>query len=405
MNYARSTTIHVEGLKRKMVNTEKQLLYYFLLDNSLIISDIEHLFSLELHREIYQKMIQLKNFSPAELADNLEIVNPYPAITDLLNYGLPVKELYFKRTIKALQESHILRKIETSMKSNMPFPINEIRVLLDSVEYTEIETSGLDLNELIELKGDKMKSYDIGISSADIWIGGFIHADVLTVMARPGVGKTWLILNLLLNWWWTTEAKIAFFSLEMQKPIILERLIQLRFMKGRGEVTKEYIENNRMIIDPFVKGLESVDFYTSSYSIEDIRLKVRKGKYDILFIDFLDLIVTSEHKSPYERVSNIILQIKQIAKKENVFIIIAHQLSRLASDGSIPVRLHHGRDSGKIEENSDFMIGLYRPEISDTSDESKHKICLSLIKNKRGPIGTVPCHYDPNYWKIMEIEK
>ena len=94
----------------------------------------------------------------------------------------------------------------------------------------------------------------------------------------------------------------------------------------------------------------------------------------IIMIDFIQLIKSTNKGSSYERMTEVITKIKHLAKNTNSLVISVSQLSREAQDGSVPVRLHMLRDSGALEEQSDYVVGAWRPELDfNHTDDPVHK--------------------------------
>jgi len=113
----------------------------------------------------------------------------------------------------------------------------------------------------------------------------------------------------------------------------------------------------------------------------------------LVMIDYLGMLGASG-KDVYERASTIGKQLKETAKRMDVAIVVAMQLSRAGGDGSTPVTLDMLRDSGVIEEAMDFVIGCWRPGRS-TDINPAEQLALQdvmrcqLLKNRKGPDGRV----------------
>ena len=85
--------------------------------------------------------------------------------------------------------------------------------------------------------------------------------------------------------------------------------------------------------------------------------------------------------SIYERTSYVARQLKTLAKVTNAAVMMLSQVSRKAGDGTEPITLEHGRDSGAIEEGADFLIGMWR------DDTVENLIHAQLLKARRGGSG------------------
>ncbi len=259
------------------------------------------------------------------------------------------------------------------------------------------------IEEYFEIAQNKDNSVALGFTSIDGAIGGLRYGDLFLVMGRTAVGKTWVLLNVLKSFNKTKNVPIGFFSLEMSRASIIERLMQLQFGLSRNDVFLKAQSKDESFFD-LLSSLEHTMLFSGSYSIEDIRKKVLNCELKVVFIDFLGLLKGKNLGTVYEKTTAAIADLKNLATNENVLVIVAHQLSRLAEDGAIPVRLHMARDSGSVEELSDFVLGLYRPEIASEVTEAKGKMFLSLLKNKRGETITTKCGFDSKSGLIFDID-
>ena len=98
-----------------------------------------------------------------------------------------------------------------------------------------------------------------------------------------------------------------------------------------------------------------------------------------------------------------------MAKNKDIIIFLLIQLSRKGEGGWVPVTIDMARGSGTIEENCDFLVGIWNPNLYPDIDEKeaeywRGKLAVKLLKNKRGiTIGT-QCHFDQYTGKIYEVE-
>ena len=81
-----------------------------------------------------------------------------------------------------------------------------------------------------------------------------------------------------------------------------------------------------------------------------------------MLIDYLGYIRDTESGSAYDKVSRTAKGIKALAKRANIRIVLLCQTSRAGEDGTVPVMLHHLRDSGAIEESADNVLGLWHAQ-------------------------------------------
>ena len=105
-------------------------------------------------------------------------------------------------------------------------------------------------------------------------------------------------------------------------------------------------------------------------------------------IDYSGLIRGRDDSNPYNNLQGIYEEIKVIAKRHNVVMLILHQVSReKGGDGDRPLSMHSGIASSAVEHNSDSVIGLYRthkiaPHVMDNA------MTVQVLKARKGTDGT-----------------
>ena len=243
-----------------------------------------------------------------------------------------------------------------------------------------------------------------GLHSLDYRIDGFNPGELVTVMARAGVGKTFVALNIMNHLAGKVPYKMAMFSLEMPKAAIIERMLEVYFMRSRQDVKRDALEGT---LDKagFSARFEKLSIYDKIYSVAEIRKIVEKEGYRVVVIDFLHLIRSEIVGDPYRQISAVIAGLKQMAKDTGCVAFLLHQLSRKAGSGWIQVEAVHARDSGQVEELSDFLIGVWAPGLNPEAPiDAQNTLRVGLLKNKRGERWGFTCHFDPRCGKITEME-
>jgi replicative DNA helicase len=239
-------------------------------------------------------------------------------------------------------------------------------------------------------------------------------SDLVIIAARPSMGKTAFQLQLALNMA-LSGRKVHAFSLEMKSSQLIQRIlaniagIALDNIREKN-MNEEQKEKLIKIVDDKIR---KVQFKVSDdvFSFEAIKKLIRKEKaengLDVVFIDFLGLInnSVSKSKSRNELLGEITRTLKQLAKEEDVLIILLSQLSR-GVDSRTDRRpiLSDLRDSGEIEQDADSVIMLYRDEYYNETTESKNIIEIIIRKQRQGQIGTVPLYFQQETQKIRDLK-
>jgi replicative DNA helicase len=269
------------------------------------------------------------------------------------------------------------------------------------------------LNEAIESieKAYHNKSALTGITTGynDInkLTGGWQNGDYIVLAGRPSQGKTAIVLNFLLNAS-NLGNPVGLFSLEMSKMSLYHRLMALVSHVNLHQMRQGLIKKEDFItLTNGVVKLSKLPFYiddSSDLSILDIRARARhmKNIYGIklIAIDYIGLVDPPKfHHSREREVSMVSKIVKGLAKDLKIPVIVVSQLNRSPEDrkDKRPI-LSDLRESGSIEQDSDLVFFVYRPEqygietwgngkLSAQSTENTLEIILA--KNRNGPIGNV----------------
>ena len=315
------------------------------------------------------------------------------------NNGLAsVAGLLRRRNISTDFINAILSSINSRAVS--PLSDREVQSIVNSIDKYSIDPLFVEptLNDIVTLDQaskswydlrQKTKDIDFGFSHINDAIPYFDPAQVLLVVARAGIGKTTIGMQLINNISESLNNKSLFISLEMPKESIFARIASIeanKEFKDKYDIThttnlllsdesKEFVSKTIakwervLIVDKDCLSLNQIETYYN--------LAREKASSDIgcLLIDYGGLINGTDD---YESISAIARGIKSLAKRLQTRIITIVQLSRKAGDGTIPATIDMLRDTGAWEEAADYIIGLWR---SQTDIERLH---ASVIKNRFG---------------------
>ncbi|MBQ4338357.1 MAG: replicative DNA helicase [Clostridia bacterium] len=271
---------------------------------------------------------------------------------------------------------------------------------------------------------DKFKGYTTGYADLDRVLTGLNRSDLILVGARPAMGKTSFALNLARNVSAVGKRRVLFFSLEMTKEQLAQRVLateaRVSSMKMRnGNISTD--EWNRLI--QAAVALNDCELYfddTSSITVTEMKAKTRKlGGVECVIIDYLGLITSGKRsENRTQEVSEITRNLKMMAKELNIPIICCAQLNR-GTEGrgkSHKPQLSELRESGSIEQDADIVMMLYRPDYyknekeddkdAPEQDDSKPKTVEVIIaKNRHGETGTVEFIWDAEHTLFIAQEK
>ncbi len=276
---------------------------------------------------------------------------------------------------------------------------------------------------MYKLTGDdkeQFKAIPSGFGMLDKYITGLNKSDFILIGARPAMGKTSFALNLAQNVTMLAKKKCLFFSLEMTKEQLAERLLA-----AHAGVPSQKLKTGELTDDEWVRlgnaagDYEDVELYlddTASITVPEIKSRVRRLKnVDIIIIDYLGLIQSATKKeNRVQEVSEITRNLKMLAKDLNIPVVCCAQLSR-GTEGrgkSHKPQLSDLRESGSIEQDADIVMFLYREDYyrnevdEDKQDEIDANLTeLIVAKNRHGAVGSIEMTFDKEFTRFRSIEK
>ena len=226
--------------------------------------------------------------------------------------------------------------------------------------------------------------------------------DFIVLGARPSVGKTAIAVQMAQHM--GRKHKVGFFSLETNAAKFFDRWIANSSGTSFSSIKRHELSEAdwRCIAQAKHDTSGTIDFHfvdASGMTVDDIRVKTLAYQFDVIFIDYLQLISGSERDS-YSRVTNISMGLHNLAQQANVAVIALAQLRR--SNQSIdrktgkPVEceptLSDLRESGQIEQDADIaMLMFLDPKAPNRWNRDR---ILRIAKNKEGRLGEITLMFD-----------
>jgi len=343
---------------------------------------------------------------PAYIASLLDGV---PHSSNVEHYARIVKDKAIRRGImsRALELAHSCKNGHTTPEltaagANLfreslaadPAAVQRVRPTAEvAAEYSEAVARG---------RGRKVWT---GLGPLDTATAGVAPGEVLTIVARPQVGKSAIASQLIVNAHRDGEPA-AFMSLEMPREQAFERLVMQLLGLSRARVegaasggwaglrpeqrtALDALAGDVVIIDRGKSGIAELD----AGMVEASAVLRRSPR--LVVVDYLGLMGAGARNLPlYQRVSEAAVDIKSFAKRHQAAVILLSQagreLDRKRSEGAAELGLDAARDSGQVEECADFLLTMWRPELeSGLSTEARREVAGQLmgavVKNRRGP--------------------
>ena len=238
---------------------------------------------------------------------------------------------------------------------------------------------------------------------------GIRNGEIMVVGARPGTGKTSLLLNMAINMA-KNNHPVALLSLEMSLDQITHRLLSIycevnhtKIRSFNPEVKQEIDEKKKEFVKLplYVDATQDIDELSISKQI--YYLKRRYG-VKVIFIDYLQLIRhTNTRVNDNKRIADIMLEIRLAANKIGVGIVLAAQLNRMSEIDNRKPNLHDLRDSGAIEQDSNIITFLHVDwKNIDKNNNLDREISFYMAKNRSGGLFTTILDFHLTTQKMVE---
>ena len=254
-----------------------------------------------------------------------------------------------------------------------------------------------------------------GLTDLDRAISGLNKSDLILLAARPGMGKTSMALNILLEAGKKSGKSVVFFSLEMSREQLALRLISSEcFVDNKklvtGKLTDEDWEKVAVATDSLNRANILIDD-DSTVTVADINAKCRRVEnLGLVIIDYLQLMQSAggrqySGENRQQVVSDISRALKIMAKELNVPVLCLSQLSR-ANESRSDKRpmLSDLRESGAIEQDADIVLFLYREGYYNRDTENPNLAECIVAKNRHGETRTVELQWLPDFTTFSDIE-
>ena len=355
-----------------------------------------------------------------------QLVQCVPTTANLDNYIAIVRDRYFARSLMKAAQT-ILKDInENAMDSNL---------LLDSAEQRIYEIrQGRDNTDLVHIKSviqnetfdrltkvadpatrDDFIGIPCGIEELDKTLTGLNKSDLIVLGARPGMGKTSFALNIARNVAVNGGKTVCFFSLEMTRDQLAQRLLS-----NEAAIESSHLRDSSLMTEAewtrlaqASEQLSKSNLYldeTSSITVPEMKAKLRRmKKVDLVIIDYLGLMRSATSKeNRVQEVSDITRNLKIMAKELMVPVIVCAQLSRgtEVKGKSHKPALSDLRESGSIEQDADIVLFLYREKYYDSENTDPEQVsdpttaeCI-VAKNRHGEIKSIPLHWDGQFTRF-----
>jgi replicative DNA helicase len=412
---------------------EQSVLGACLIDRDAVVAVVEFLrpehFYQEKHQKIFSAIVGLyQEREPVDVVSVgqkvkgedkylAQLVSMVPTAAHAEHYAHLVKDSYTKRQL-----------ISASAKiSGMAFDeTGEVKEILDEAEKAVFSLSQQHLKQVfVPVKDILAESFDrldelhkaagslrgvpTGFSDLDETLAGMQDSNLLILAARPGQGKTSLALNIAQNVAYKSRLPVGFFSLEMSREELMDRLLV-----SQAEIDAWKLKTGRLDEEEFTRLSDAMgELYetplfiddTPGISILEMRTKARRLQAEhglrLIIVDYLQLVVPSRRlDNRVAEVSEVSQGLKNLARELKVPVLALSQLSRqVEARGVKKPQLADLRESGAIEQDADVVMFLWRE-----NDEDMENMNLDIAKHRNGPLRSIKLRFKGDRIKFYSVE-
>jgi replicative DNA helicase len=396
------------------------------------------------HRIIFDAMLRLfEHHKPVDLLtlsdqiekkDQLKEVGGSAYLTDLTNFvpssahatayaEVVAQKAVRRRLIKVSSEIAQLGFDEETMVQELLgkaeaelFSVSDKSLKQDLVSLEQVLTESFDRIEELHHNKGQLRGVKSGWRDLDNKTAGLQRSDLIILAARPAMGKTTLVTNLAYNVAAKEKQAVLFFSLEMSKEQLVDRMLADAAAVDAwnirtGNLSDSDFEKLSVAMGEMAEAPIYIDD-TPGLSVLELRTKARREAHNhplgLIIIDYLQLMQGSQRNGDnrVQEVSEISRGLKLVARELNVPVVALSQLSRSVESRSPQIpQLADLRESGSIEQDADIVMFIYREDYYNPDTDRQHVTDLILAKHRNGPTGKVELYFHPERLRFMSLDK
>ncbi|MEP7166613.1 MAG: replicative DNA helicase, partial [Candidatus Woesebacteria bacterium] len=404
------------------LQAEESVLGALLLDPDAIVQVAEILkpefFYSQVHQMVFDAMLELYTArSPIDIvtvSDQLKkkkslkevggtaflatLSEGVPTSSHARQYAKIVKDLYTKRRMiglastlneLAFDESKLTEEILDEAETEI-FSLSQTHIEKGFIHLKDVLAESFDRLDELQKNAGGLRGVPTGFADVDDTLSGMQKSNLLILAARPGVGKTAFSLNIAMQASVLYKKKIAYFSLEMSKEELVDRLLV-----SQADIDAWRLKTGKLSEDDFAKLSDAMGILADAgiwiddspgISILELRTKARRimseRGIDLIIVDYLQLMHGSGlyKDNRVLEVTEISQGLKNLARELKVPVLSLAQLSRAVENrGTKQPQLSDLRESGSIEQDADVVMFLYRED-----DDERENVKLSVAKHRNG---------------------
>ncbi len=368
-----------------------------------------------------RELKQIKGGDKVESSYLSELVNIVPTAANIEQYAEIIRETATKRNLITVgtqiaensfkddaQIGELLDKAESSI-----FAISQGHNIRGFIAIKEGLAESFDRIDELHKKGIGYRGIQTGFTDLDNLLSGMQPSNLIILAARPGQGKTAMVVNIAQNIAIEQKTPVGIFSLEMSQEELVDRLLV-----GQADVDAWRLKTGKLSESDFTKlstamgELADAPIFiddTPGITISEMRTKARRLQLEqgvkLLVVDYLQLADPGRrYDNRVQEVSIISQGLKNLARELKIPVLAVSQLSRAVEHrGERKPQLADLRESGAIEQDADVVMFLYRLDAEVTSNIIPTK--LAIAKHRNGPMGEVDLLFKGDRIRFYNIDK
>ena len=399
------------------------------------------------HRVIFQEMARLVSAGqPLDLvtlaesiesqgADRLDQLGGFAYLAELAkNTPSAANIIAYSEIVAKYSRARQLAAIGTEITENVLAPGADIARVMEQAEQkiTRLAESaepqqavtlaeGMEklLTELERRCGtpDGITGTPTGFDEFDAMTSGLQAGDLVLIAARPSMGKTAFLINLMLNSLMKQAGSSGqFYSLEQPVEQILMRMVS-----SLGNVELQRLKNGQMEEEDWTRVSQAYAMLAGDLRerliIDDacsltpamLRIRARRnarrhGQPSVIGLDYLQLMRCPGQENRTQEIAEISRSLKALAKEMGCPVVALSQLNRQL-ESRADKRPNNGdlRDSGALEQDADVIVFIYRDEVYHPHTEDKGVAEIIISKQRQGPTGTLRLQFEGRYTAFRDV--
>ena len=295
------------------------------------------------------------------------------------------------------------------------YDVTDRRLSEDFVALEELLQPTMDEIDAIASNGGLAKGVPTGFVELDDVTNGLHPGQMIIIAARPGVGKSTVGLDFLRSCSIKNRMASVMFSLEMSKSEIVMRLLS-----AEAKIKLSDMRSGRMGDDDWTRlarrmsEISEAPLYiddSPNLTMMEIRAKARRlrqrADLRLIVVDYLQLMTSGKKfESRQQEVSEFSRSLKLLAKELDVPVVAISQLNRGPEQRTDKKpMLADLRESGSLEQDSDLVILLHRPDAFERDDPRGGEADFILAKHRNGPTKTITVAHQLHLSRFTNMAK